>query len=197
MSEDEKCPKCGLRNFNETRREAEYCRCDDKFADDTAELREWFSNEVINPTDIHFSCMSAREKLQEFVAAYDRVVRELAEARTMSNAKGDALDIIKAALKKLQAADGWNVEQIKKLSVELTAARAELERQNEKLDECGALYLGAKDTFKELVREREICGVLREALNNIFLNPNTGIYHDGSSEDMAQKALAREQEMRK
>lgn len=51
--------------------------------------------------------------------------------------------------------------------------KAENERLKEQLSDCGALYEGARDTFKELVREREAAKVMREALHDIVRESST------------------------
>ena len=157
--------------------------------------REWLINQVINPTDIQFSCISAREKTKQFCDAYDSLAQNLKETETkLLNTK----------------------ELSSKLVEENEWLKAEVERLK---DTPGGkrLYL----TFNELAREREITAMLREAVE-FYANPpekdapnvrcefgcgccvgitdadgNIQEYNSALQGLTAREAIAREAEMRK
>lgn len=118
-------------------------------------------------------------------AGYAKLNDELMEERDTLKAKLAALDRdhaddwkrIQDAERKLAEVEAeatslkdqlaWSIKNENMYKAETHTALINLERMREQLSDCGALYEGAKDTFKELNREREAARVMREALLHI------------------------------
>lgn len=137
------------------------------------------------------NCFGDRE---EMIARYKALQAKLAEVEAEATSLKDQL--------------AWSIKNENMYKAETHTALINLERMREQLSDCGALYEGAKDTFKELNREREAAKVMREAWRQSLelFTPNPGEelteYGEGAKQTIEQMreqyedALAKADEIR-